>query len=545
MKNWVVWFVTIGLLVALSPLISAQTQPTTQPMVAESLPPGWEEIDQRLVFFTIQLASVETSLDAVDKGLKEAGYHQSAKQNEAQRYEQGNETMDRNAGGPVSWQDFYGKTARRFFYHPNLDITVTKVNARDLRNSSPDNLSQLNLPGPASQRPPQFNYIYRANQNAQRRAEADVAALGGKINALVARRRQLEAEQAGIWAKIAFQAVASRRFTFQPLYRFDVTIDGTDDASKQRREAIHDGTEFVRLAVQAVLDAENVVDKDPTATFDSLHQVIDAADADLNAHLTRLPTLALDSGDPGTSLGRLVASVDRLNEVTRNISDSYHSALEGDQAGDDQEKQTFRAYAQQALFDCATNIYATTECMSALSQEWKTGIDVQHPIAPPAPTAVAAVTTNSVKPTSVEQQNSSETKANIVLAKDFVRSSPHMLREGADRYSNLTYVEPADNPAWAEWEFKTSPGDYFLQVLYTAGERRPCRLSINGTQQDQRILTDVTGGWTEGGLKWFCYGPFHFSNDTNVVRIERVGSTPHIKAIALTANMTPPTLNQP
>jgi hypothetical protein len=413
MKYAVLSFVTIALLAGLNPLAFAQTQPTTQPMVADSLPPGWEEIDQRLIFFTIQLASVETSLNAVDKALKQAGYHQLSKQNEAQRYEHGNEIMDRNAGGPVSWQDFYGKTAERFFYHPDLDITVTKLNSQDLKRSSPDNLSQLNMPGPASERPPQFDYIYRANENAQRRAEADVAALGGKIDALVARRRQLEAEQAGIWGKIAFQAVASRRFTSKPLYRFDVTIDGKDDTSKQRQQAIHDGTEFVRLAVQAVWDAENVVDNDPMATFDALHRVIDSADTDLNARLTRLPALALDSGDPSTSLGRLVASVDRLNEVTKNISDSYHSALEGDQAGDDQQKQTFRAYAQQALFDCATNIYTTTECMSVLSHEWKVGIDVQNPIAAPTTTAVAAVTAPAEAKPVAMPSNSSPPPQNV------------------------------------------------------------------------------------------------------------------------------------
>src|SRR4051794_11970819 len=84
----------------------AQPRPATQPMVATTLPAGWQEIDQRLVFFTVQLASVETSLDAVNKALKQAGYHQSSKQSEKERYQRGNELMDRNAGGPVGWKEF-------------------------------------------------------------------------------------------------------------------------------------------------------------------------------------------------------------------------------------------------------------------------------------------------------------------------------------------------------------------------------------------------------------------------------------------------------
>src|SRR2546423_2696623 len=199
----------LGLVVA----ANAQTRPATQPAMPTTLAADWQEIDPRLVFFTVQLASVETSLDAVNKALKQAGYHQSVKQGEKERYEKGNQLLDRNAGGPVGWKDFYGKTAERFLYRPDIDISITKLKTRDLKTSSGN---QLNLPGPASLRPPQFDYIYRANAEAQKRADEEITRLGGKIDALVERRRQLEVEQASIWAKIAFQAVASRKLNARP-----------------------------------------------------------------------------------------------------------------------------------------------------------------------------------------------------------------------------------------------------------------------------------------------------------------------------------------
>src|SRR5438105_2782646 len=137
--------IIIAVLVGAVSYALAQPRPATQPAVATTLPRGWQEIDQRLVFFTVQLAGVETSLDAVNKALKQAGYHQSIKQGEKERYQKGNELMDRNAGGPVSWKEFYGKTAEKFFYRPDIDVSISKFKARDLK-TSPGN--QLNMPGP-------------------------------------------------------------------------------------------------------------------------------------------------------------------------------------------------------------------------------------------------------------------------------------------------------------------------------------------------------------------------------------------------------------
>jgi hypothetical protein len=114
------WVMFAGVL-ACGPSVAAQT---TRPTAATTLPAGWEEIDQRL-FFTVQLASVEASIDAVNKALRQAGYAQAVKQGRAEQFQKNNEVMDRQGGGPVGWKDFYGKTAEQFFFHPEKTVKIS------------------------------------------------------------------------------------------------------------------------------------------------------------------------------------------------------------------------------------------------------------------------------------------------------------------------------------------------------------------------------------------------------------------------------------
>src|SRR4051812_12269727 len=118
--------------------------------------------------------------------------------------------MNRNLGMPTSinWQDFYGRTAQRFFYHPR-DRNTFYIN-----------------PHPVADRPPQFDYIFKANQQAKRQAEQEAAALGGKVDALLKRRAELEARQVALWAQIPFESVAYQEVTNKPLYRFELTPPG-------------------------------------------------------------------------------------------------------------------------------------------------------------------------------------------------------------------------------------------------------------------------------------------------------------------------------
>src|SRR5439155_2116499 len=114
--------------------------PTTQPQGR------WDEISDRVVFLTRTLATVEASLVAIDQQIRQTGYKAASKIDAAQRAAKGNELMNRNLGMPssVDWKDFYGRTAQRFFYHPK-DAHTFYINPR-----------------PIQDRPPQFDYIYKA-----------------------------------------------------------------------------------------------------------------------------------------------------------------------------------------------------------------------------------------------------------------------------------------------------------------------------------------------------------------------------------------------
>src|SRR5256885_12184198 len=84
---------------SLGPAALAQPKvPTTSPAVS-TLQEGWEQIDQRLVFLTVQLSTVESSLDAVNKAIRANGYEKNTKQAQAEQARKGNEQLDRNGGG--------------------------------------------------------------------------------------------------------------------------------------------------------------------------------------------------------------------------------------------------------------------------------------------------------------------------------------------------------------------------------------------------------------------------------------------------------------
>ncbi len=61
------------------------TPPTSQ---SAEPAPATDEIDQRLVFLTVQLSTVESSIAATDKALKQKGYLKIAKEEAAEQARQ-------------------------------------------------------------------------------------------------------------------------------------------------------------------------------------------------------------------------------------------------------------------------------------------------------------------------------------------------------------------------------------------------------------------------------------------------------------------------
>ena len=338
---------------------------------------GWQEMDQRLVFFTIQLSSVETSLAAINRAVGLLGNQQAVHKLDATKARQANEAMDRNAGGPVPWTEFYGRTAEKFFYHPT-DRNSSYHTLTVLKQESPawDNASGQGVPSrqglPVHQRPPQFDYIYRANNNAEQRAQEEVARLGNNAAALLARRAQLEAEQSALWCKIGFHSVAGRELLSKPLYFCDLKNAGTDSAeTRQKLEALRAALDFLRNGNKLAAMVEQGVDAAAARCYSQLQAGVEAARAELQRRLMQQAAVAGDIGDSHTLLGRFAAVAKRMSEVSANITDAYRLALDGDKAGDQGRKLTFRSQLQQSLMLCAEALLAGDECVTDLAREWK------------------------------------------------------------------------------------------------------------------------------------------------------------------------------
>ena len=352
----------VGLLMPFVFLLTAgvraqSTQPTTRPG-------GWAEVDPRLVFLTMQLANVENSIDATTRALKGTSYRMTVRADDAARYVKGNELMDRNGGAPVRWQDFYGRTARRFYY----DQPSLQVDLRSTRNALDGNCLDDVTIQPIDIRPPQFDYIYRANNDGMAKAAADIASLAGKVDELLARRRQLEAEQAGLWCKIAFRAVAGQELLRKPLYRYDLKADENGGDKLAAMEATMD---FLRINNWLIERAEKGIEANPAEFFANFEKTVISSRDTFDTRLSRLATLAAFADDKTSTLGKLNALARRMNDVARNVGDAHKLAIDGDQAADESRKQFFRRQLQGALMTYAEAVDAADDCVTQLSRDWR------------------------------------------------------------------------------------------------------------------------------------------------------------------------------
>lgn len=343
----------------------------------------WEEIDQRLVFLMVRLANVEASLDAVEAAIAKTTGARSSKLGAAKRAEAGNELMDRKAGGPMKWSEFYGRTAEKFFYHP-VDNNTTYHTATVLQQQGPqaDNKVDGGVPAsqglPVHQRPPQFDYIYRANRDAQAKAEKEAAELRNKAEELMARRSALEAEQSKLWCEVAFRAVSRHDLARKPLYRFEPIPASVETNDQQRAETLKAASLFMRSALLIVSEAQ----KDQGKAFGNIKTIVADAREKLDDDWLRQTALASDMTDLKTPVGKFVVLAKRLDDVSSNLSDSYEVSIDGDQAQDEQRKETFRALLQESLVGYAQIVLALDEMTVVMANDWKVKPDIDKPFEP-------------------------------------------------------------------------------------------------------------------------------------------------------------------
>jgi hypothetical protein len=353
----------------------------------------------RLTFLTLQLSSVEESIKAIDKALRVTGYQASVAADKAEDYQKGNEIMDRKGGAPVPWDEFYGRTARSFYVPRSVGSLEASGNGRQVDAHVATGYHPI-------ARPTQFDYLYRANNQQAAKAMQEVAAMEQKSSVLLARRRQLEAEQSALWANIAFESIGNREISYQPLYRFALRSDHsatTQPASDSQRDLVEASILFLRLADRCASYADDAVSDHQEMALPDLRHNIEAGHATLKESAFNDLQAMQVSPDDLQQVKDLLAIAKQISELARNISDSYHLAADGDAAGDEARKQTFRAQLQDSLLGFADATGALDDAIENLATHWvirpQTGVPApalaspqvsSNPVTPPVTPAAAA-----------------------------------------------------------------------------------------------------------------------------------------------------------
>jgi hypothetical protein len=338
---------------------------------------AWDE-DKRFDFLMERLANLEASLDAVEAAIAKATGKKNARSGEARVAEKNNTLMDRKAGGPMRWAEFYGTNAEKFFYHP-VDPNTTYHTDTFLRQmgSAQDDKVGAGVPAtqslPVHQRPPQFDYIYRANRDAKERAEKEALALQGKVDELNSRRVALEQEQAELWCKLAFRAIQRLNIPRKPLLRFQLVPASTSEADRQKADALAAAAKFLGTALLIIDKAE----EDQAAAFANVKNIVGDGRNEFDDALLNADAVAESVPDKKTPLGKYVALAQLLDDTSSNLSESYEVAMEGDQAQDRVRKDRFRGLLQQSLIEYAQIVMALDELTSVMKTDWKVAVDTK------------------------------------------------------------------------------------------------------------------------------------------------------------------------
>jgi hypothetical protein len=340
---------------------------------------AWDE-DKRFDFLMERLAGVEASLDAVDSALAKASGRRGAALGRSRTAERGNEMMDRKGGGPMPWKEFYGTTAEKFFYHPVDPNTTYHTNTalQQMGNTQDDKVSS-GVPSsqsvPTHQRPPQFDYIYRANREAKEKAEREALAMEGQIEALSQRKAELEKEQAMLWCLVAFRAIQRMDMPDKPLLRFQVIAASPDAKDVDKAKALAAAARFLATSLLIVQTAE----ADQNTAFGHLKGNMTNARKELNDALLQAESIADDRTDRMKPLGKYVALAKLLDDTSSNLTESYDVAMEGARAKDDARKDRFRGLLQRSLVEYAQIVLALDELLGVMTKDWKVTVDARTP----------------------------------------------------------------------------------------------------------------------------------------------------------------------
>jgi hypothetical protein len=342
----------------------------------------WEwDKDERFDELIEQLAINEASLEAVQRAIARRTRGQKGRQSAARSFEANNRMMDRKGGGPMNWREFYGTNAEKFFYHP-VDPNTTYRTSTVLKQMGAIEDDKVGSGVPASQsvpvhqRPPQFDYIYRANREAGEQALQDAATMQAEVMQLEVRLAGLEKEQGELWCNLAFRPPRRLDMNRKPLLRFTLVPAGSDPAQIQQANALAAAARFFAAALLIVDKAE----EDQATALTSAKTVVVDARYKFDDALLGQTTLAAASQDREQPLGQFVALAKMLSDKSKTLSESYEGATGTESSKDPVRKDRYRGMLQRTVVDYAQILLALNELTDVMQKEWKVGIDVNSAI---------------------------------------------------------------------------------------------------------------------------------------------------------------------
>jgi hypothetical protein len=342
-----------AILSALLPgLATAQTASTSKPAPAKLPDSGGQAdlVEDPLTLRLVQLSFVETSLKLVDEALVKAGGRANGNAVKVEQSEKGNELMDRHAGGPVSWEKFYGRTANKFYSG-----------------------------AAAGRRPKQFDYIYKANNDQIQKAKDEIAALGGKIDKLQGRKRQLENQQVALWGRISASMIAQRDLGQKPIYSFHLKCEssGNDKLFARRAEAIEAFAQYIRVLDKAADYVDLNMENDQGVAMAVLKESVDTARKNL---VRDLAGAIADDSQVQRETEPLSELAKRLAVVTKSAVETRDATNKAEANGDEAQRVSSRGLIQTALIDFADKTASLDDGVVKLAADWRIGPMTDKPL---------------------------------------------------------------------------------------------------------------------------------------------------------------------
>ena len=344
----------------------------------------WDE-DERFDELMEQLAINEASLDAVEAAVAKKNRRKSGQTAAANRADDNNRLMDRKGGGPMKWDEFYGTNAEKFFYHP-VDPNTTYHTMTALRQvNRPEEDKQRqdgSIPStqtlPVHQRPPQWDYIYKANETARQKALEDASLVAAEVESLDRRRTQLEQEQAVLWCKLAFRAVQRLNMARKPLLRFELVSATTEGENSDQAKALASAARFLAAALAVVEKAE----QDQAVAFGGVASVVTQARESFEDGLLEVSALESEWESTKTDLGKFYKLSQMLADKSKTLKESYAGAMDGDLNKEVARKVGFRGMLQESVVDYAQILLALNELADSMKADWRIKVDTKKKLSP-------------------------------------------------------------------------------------------------------------------------------------------------------------------